>query len=442
MKKQNKHREISPDNNSNGLDLAAGNNNRKYGKKPELTDTRGSEKLEIDYFRFFESLYRKEITDWQDARTSRRDPFNPVTYPMQQLYKDSMLDNHLQGAIENRILRVLNKEFTIKDSEGNIDRRRSAAIQTKWFRHIVRKAMESKFFGYSLIFVGNLNDPARIMLDLPRENVIPEKAVLVKNSFDPNSQAIHYREFPNYFLYIQLGSDAVGILERVAPMTIFKRHSWASWDEFEQIFGVPIRVARTMINTQKHKDDLQMWLETMGTASYAIFDKQTEIEVKENTRSDAYNVFYQKVLAINKEISKGIVGQTMTMDDGSSQSQANVHLKIYDEITSADITDVQDWITDDVFPVLRYWGFDIPEGYYMSIVDKEVFSPSKKIVIDEVLLRNGFNIKPDYIEEFYGTPLDEKEPRTVNAPQALSVVERSRNAEPKGLDHDLTDFFV
>jgi len=417
---------------SESITLSQTENKKKFGKKPEITDTRGSEKIEIDYFRFYESLYRKEVTDWQNARIFRRDPFNPITYPIQQLYKDSMLDNHLQGAIENRILRIINKEFVIKDKDGNIDRERSPQIQTRWFRMLVRRAMESKFYGYTLLFVSDLLNPARQILDLPRENVIPERSVLLKNSFDPNSQAIRYKEFPNYFLFIQLGQDALGILERIAPMTIFKRHSWASWDEFEQIFGMPIRIARTAIQTEKHKNELQMWLETMGTASYAILDKQVDIEIKENQKTDAFRVFYEKIQAINKEISKGVVGQTMTMDDGSSQSQANVHLEIYNEITAADIQDIQDWATDDLFPVLRFWGFDIPEDCYMSIADKEVFSPSKKIVIDEILMRNGYNIKPDYIEEFYGTPLDENEPRINQNPQLSSL---------KGVDTSLTDFF-
>lgn len=383
----------------------------KFGKKPELVDTRGTDKMEIDYFRFYESLYRKEITDWIQAREVRHNPFNPLTYHLQQLYKDAMLDNHLQGAISNRILRVLNKEFVLKDAEGNIDRKISTQIQTKWFRKLVRKALESYFYGYSIVFVNDLNLPSRKLIDIPRENILPELGRILKNSFDANAGAIDYTEFPNYFIYIQLGDDPFGILERVAPMTIFKRHSWGSWDEFEQLFGVPIRIARTMINTEKHKDELQKWLETMGTASYGIFDKQTDIEIKENSKADAFNVFYQKIQAVNKEISKGIVGQTMTMDDGSSQSQANVHMEVYNEITSSDITDIQDWVNDDLIPVLQNWGFNIPEGYYFEIIEKQVIKPLDKIKIDQVLLTAGYNIKADYIEEFYGTPLDEKEPR-------------------------------
>ena len=199
------------------------------GKKPNLQDTSGSEKIEIDYFRFYESLYRKEIYDWQQARIARRDPFNASTYLLQQLYKDAMLDNHLCGAIENRILRVLNKEFVLKNADGDIDRKLSSQIQTRWFRHIVRKALESKFYGYSLIFIENLNKPERTVLDLPRENVLPEKDKLLKNALDPSSQSINFRDFKNYFIYVQLNSDAIGILERIAPLTIYKRHSWANW---------------------------------------------------------------------------------------------------------------------------------------------------------------------------------------------------------------------
>jgi hypothetical protein len=396
-------------------------NGKKHGSKPDFADTRGSDKIEIDYFHFYESLYRKEVADWQQARIERRDPFNPLTYRIQQLYKDAMLDNHLQGAIESRILRILNKDFNIVAPDGTVDGERSAMIQTRWFKKIIRRAMESKFFGYSLLFVQDLNLPTRQMIELPRENVIPERGLLIKNAAVLNSDAISYNDFPNYFLYMQLGGDAVGILERIAPLTIFKRHSWAAWDEYEQIFGIPIRIARTSIQTEKHKDELQSWLENMGTLSYAIFDKQTDIEIKENAKSDSFNVYLQKIALINKEISKGVVGQTMTMDDGSSLSQSEVHLQIYNEITAADIQDIQDWATDELFPVLRFWGYDIPDGCYMSVSDKAITDQNKKIIIDEILMRNGYNIKPEYIQEFYSVPLDEDEPRSNAAPQLSSA---------------------
>ena len=178
----------------------------------------------------------------------------------------------------------------------------------------------------------------------------------------------------------------------------------------------------------------------MGSGAYGIFDKQTDIEIKENSKTDAYNVFLQKINIINKEISKGTNGQTMTMDDGSSQSQANVHLLIYDEITKADIMDVQDWASDQFFPVMRAFGYDIPEGYYLELQEPVSIKPEDKIKIDEALMRGGFKPKRQYIEEFYGTPLEEEkeEPKPEPEPEKGSGDEEpAKNDEEEELS-----FFV
>jgi hypothetical protein len=398
---------------------------KKQNDRLPIPYTRNADKMEIDYLHLYESLYRKEVTDWQGARALRYDPFNPVTYPLQQLYKDAMLDNHLAGAIESRILRITNKEFLIKDKKGNVDTERSLFVQKKWFRNLVRKAMESKFYGYSMVFINDFSSGnIRGFIDINRENVLPERELVLKDAINPSGMAVKYRMFPNNLIYIQLNANAIGILERVAPMTIYKRHSWASWDEYEQIFGIPIRIARTVINTEKHKNELQEWLEAMGTASYGIFDKQTDIEVKENpARGDAAKIYMDKINLINKEISKGIVGQTMTMDDGSSQSQAEVHLKIYQDYTDSDIMDIQDWVSDEFLPVMRNLGYDIPEGCYFELSEKSIVNPLEKIKIDAVLLQNGYNLTSEYIKNTYETELDEEQPRNnpFTQPEVLSL---------------------
>lgn len=405
----------------------------RNGKQPPITDTRGAEKMEIDYFRFFQSLYRKEVNDWQNARAARRNPFTPLTYPIQQLYNDAMLDNHLQGAIENRILKILKKEFVLKSPDGKIDRACSRFVQKRWMRHLVRKGMESKFYGYNIPYISEY-EPGNILkiIDIPRENIIPEKGLILKDAMNPNGECIHYADFPNSLIYVQLNPDAVGTLERLAPLTIYKRHSWAAWDEFEQIFGVPIRVARTMIKSEKHKDELQYWLENMGTASYAILDKQVDIEIKENLRTDAYNVFLQKVIAINKEISKGVIGQTMTMDDGSSQSQAEVHRETYQDITDADVMDIQDWISDDFLPVMRNLGYDIPQGYYFELVDKSISSPKEKIKVDGELLRAGVRLSKNYLENTYDVEIEEdSEPEKQEKEEVIVKEEEEKSKDKK-----------
>lgn len=140
--------------------------------------------------------------------------------------------------------------------------------------------------------------------------------------------------------------------------------------------------------------------------------------IKENNRSDAFNVFAQKIAHINREISKAILGQTMTMDDGGSYSQAEIHLQILDEITNADIADIEDWFNNEFVAILRGWGYDIPEGYWLDIVANASVNPAEKIKIDEALMRNGWNLDKRYIEQTYEVKLDETQPYSNKPAQA------------------------
>ena len=101
----------------------------------------------------------------------------------------------------------------------------------------------------------------------------------------------------------------------------------------------------------------------------------------------------------------------MTMEDGSSLSQAQVHEKMLKEVHASDLTELTDWVNDTLFPVLRIHGFDLPEGYTFFAQDREVISPKEKITIDQALLNAGYNLDPSDIENFYGTPLDKDNPR-------------------------------
>lgn len=392
-------------------------------KAPQFVES-SDNSIQIDYFHLQESLYRHELNDWVEARSARYDPWNPTTYQIQQLYKDALLDNHLAGAIDTqRILPILNKAFVFRDQQEKVDSDLSRLISGRWFREIVREAMNSIFFGYSLIFCEHLSDPLRRrVVFVNRENVIPERGIIVPNPMVTSGEHIAYTDYPSFFAFASLGANRIGTLESIAPLTIYKRHSWASWDEFEQIFGLPIRVARTAINTKQHHDELQDWLQAMGSASYAIFDKNTDIELHESQHKDAYHIYLEKVNAVNKEISKRILGQTMTTEDGSSQSQAEVHLRILDEVRKADTAEVTDWLNDTLLPIMRAQGFNIPDGYSIAIIDRPNVTPKDKIAIDQVLLNAGYNIDPDYIEDFYGTPLIKDQPRRENS-LALSATD-------------------
>ncbi len=394
--------------------FSSGKNKKELAlKQPPIKDTSEDSqvnKVMVDYFKTYQSLYRREIEDWTNARMARHAIANPTTLQLQQLYKDSLIDLFLKRQMANRILRISNRTIVLKDKSKKIDVDRSVPLQEKPIRTMIKRGMESKFFGYSMLFVQQWKPGKIIKLkEIPRENIIPELSLLLKNALDVNS-GINFREYPDYFIFSSLGDDYYGELESIAPLTILKRHSWASWDEFEQIFGIPLRIAKTMIDTEKHRNDLEFWLQNMGSAAYGILPKTVDLEVVPSQQTDSFNVFNEKRKAVNEEIAIGLNGQTMTTLQGSSKSQAEVHGKTQDEITADDLQDVLDYLNGDVINILRNFGYDIPEGHYLDLMQRTNIPIEEKAKIDQILLQAGYRLDQEYIEETYNVVLDKETP--------------------------------
>ncbi|OWP84239.1 hypothetical protein BWK59_06390 [Flavobacterium davisii] len=357
--------------------------------------------LMIDVIRRNRRLWRKELTDWQSARYARFRVENPKTYPMQELYEDVMLDGHLTGITSNRTLRTTNKDYIFTIDGIQNDELTNLIKNKEWFENIIQWAHESVYYGYSLIWIndfekGNIKEVSLI----PRGMVVPEHKVLL---YDINGdRGIDYSDI-NILLYAQF-YDNIGLLEKAAVYTILKRHSWGSWDEFEELFGVPIRIAKIASQSEQVKNEVAGWLEDMGSASYGVFPTGTDIDIKENSKSDAFNVFFQKIKALDAELSKLVLHQTMTTENGSSKSQGEVHENTLEQLVYADEKKELAFLNNRLVPAMRLLGYQIPDNAKISI--EKTKDPERQITIDSELLTNGYVLTQNYIEGTYGVEIE------------------------------------
>ena len=121
------------------------------------------------------------------------------------------------------------------------------------------------------------------------------------------------------------GTHDLGLYLKCAQQTIPKKNMCSFWDMFGEIFGMPLRVATTTSRDPKEYDRIERMLRDMGAAAYGLFPEGTTVDLKESTRADAFNVYDKRIDRCNSEISKGILTVTMTMEDGASLSQSEVH---------------------------------------------------------------------------------------------------------------------
>ena len=404
-KNRNKNRTQSP---IKGITKSTLNlSGNAIGKKVTLSgaDTQNIEKvtkLMVDVIRRQRRLWRKELNDWQASRFARYQAEVPKTYLMQELYQDVMLDGHLTGITGNRTLRTTNKDY-IFTIDGIKDDALTELIKDKeWFENIIQWAHESTYYGYSLIWVkdfekGNIKEVELIERGL----VVPEHKVLL---YDINAdKGIDYSTIKDILLYAQF-YDNVGLLEKAAVYTILKRHSWGSWDEFEELFGIPIRIAKIASQSETVKNEVAGWLEEMGSAPYGVFPIGTEVDIKENSKTDSFNVFFQKIKALDAELSKLVLHQTMTTENGSSKAQGSVHENTLEEVIYADEKKELAFLNNRLIPAMRLLGYKIPDKAKIAV--EKTTDPNDQIKIDGVLLGAGYVLTQDYIEETYGVEVE------------------------------------
>lgn len=377
------------------------------GKKVSLSnDTaqniESTTKLMVDLIRRQRRLWRKEINDWQYARYAYYQSEIPKNYPIQEVYDDVELDGHLTAVTEDRTLRCTNVKYIFSNDGIKDDKLTEFIEDQEWFDLAIDEAHKSTYRGETFIWFKKF-DKANIQKAelIDRSIIVPGQKILLQDL--NGNKGIDVSEVDDILLYAKFYNN-IGILEKAAPYTILKRHSWGSWDEFEELFGVPIRIAKIASQSQTVKDEVAGWLEEMGSAPYGVFPIGTEIDIKENSKADAFNVFYQKIQALDKEISKLILHQTMTTENGASKAQGNVHENTLAEVIKSDRKKMLSFLNNRLVPAMRKLGYNIPEGAKITV--EKTVDPVTQITIDGVIMSAGVILKQQYLEQTYGVEIE------------------------------------
>jgi phage gp29-like protein len=172
---------------------------------------------------------------------------------------------------------------------------------------------------------------------------------------------------------------------------------------FGEIFGMPIRIARTGSRDPNDKASIEKMMQLMGAAGWAVLPEGTEIDIKETTRGDAFNVYDKRIERCNSEMAKGILGQTMTTDNGGSLAQSEVHLEILKNIVYKDADFLRDIINWKLLPFMAMHGFPVQDLRF-SWDDSVDWTPEQQLRIEQMLL-GSYNIDPKYFAEKYNIPV-------------------------------------
>ncbi|MEI9885925.1 MAG: DUF935 family protein [Rhizomicrobium sp.] len=182
----------------------------------------------------------------------------------------------------------------------------------------------------------------------------------------------------------------------------FKRNDVKLWMLFLDKFGGPTAIGEYPPNaTNADKNKLLQAAQAIQQSSAIIIPQGMLLKLLEAARSgtgtydNAYKIF-------DAAISKVILSQTMTTDDGASLSQSQVHWDVAEQVTKSD-SDLQcASLTRGPLTWLRDWNY--PEAklprVYRSFEESEDLD--KRATRDKTIYDMGFEPTVEYVTETYG----------------------------------------
>lgn len=359
----------------------------------------------MDLQRQTDGLTKKDIESWRQAWQVAIDIESPNRTLLYDVYTDALIDLHLTGCISQRKGKTLQKSFKLVNKEGKEVKEATEIFENEWFFDFLDLALDSRFWGHSLIQFGDIiNDDMGMRFEkvelVPRKHVVQEYGIITPEPGGDWRNGFYYRDGELADWCIEVGkSRDLGLLLKCAPQSLSKKNMLTFWDMFGEIFGMPIRVAKTSSHDDKDIAQISDALDGMGAAFWGLFPDGTDIDIKESSRGDAFNVYDKRVDRCNSEISKGILNQTMTIDSGSSLSQSETHLEVFENVCRADARQMQYVVNNKLIPLMIRHNFPL-SGIRFAWDESINYTPEQQIKIEEMILQN-YEVDENHFAEKY-----------------------------------------
>ncbi|MFO1174467.1 MAG: DUF935 domain-containing protein [Paracoccaceae bacterium] len=161
-----------------------------------------------------------------------------------------------------------------------------------------------------------------------------------------------------------------GIARVVAFGWMCKAYSVKDWIAFIETYGLPLRLGR--YGSEATPQDVQKLFSAVaniGTDAAAVLPESMRIEFQEAAKGTGDKIFENLARYVDEQVSKAVLGQTMTTDNGSSQAQAQVHNEVRHDIAAADARALRATLMRDLVRPFVDLNFGVQDRYPTLSID-------------------------------------------------------------------------
>jgi len=226
-----------------------------------------------------------------------------------------------------------------------------------------------------------------------------------------------------------------------------KAWAWRDWMAFADVYGIPMRVGK--YGPGATKDEIKKLIaavSNLASDAGAVIPDSMRIEFEKAANTAGAGEFFEKLANWwDKQISKAVLGQTMTADDGASLSQAKVHDEVRKDLLRADAKALASTLNRDL--IRPFVDLNYGPGRYPNLVIAVEEPEDTAALMDAVtkLVPLGLRVQQSDLRDKLGLPDPDAGAELLQAPAApmLPALNRAENrdtsAPPRLPDIDRED---
>ena len=356
-------------------------------------------------------------------------------------------DPHLFSVMQTRRLAVLGLDWQVDDA--------SDSAADKKIANFCREQLESldmvTLWGHLLGAVGHGYAGAELLWDSGGQAVIKGFNLIHPKNFsfvdslmplvvtEADWQGVEAPPFKlAYHHYAaKSGHDTRnGVLRVCAYMYLFKNYALKDWATFNELFGMPLRLGKYEPSaTPADREALRAAITALGTDAAGIISKSTEIEfVEASSRlSGTFNPYQVMTQFCNREMSKAVLGQTLTTDtEGSTGTYAagRVQAEVRRDLLEADARALANTTRMQILrPLVGFnFGWDRPLPSFVFVISDSPDLKADAEVIEK-LAGVGLPIPASHCYKHFGIPEPKGGETVLNAPAPQPSPTRGEGAK-------------
>lgn len=311
------------------------------------------------------------------------------------LYNDVDTDTHVISVTQKRVNGIKSIPIEFR-RDGVPDDAINDQIHSPWFLQFIEDAFRANFWGFSL-FQFYRDDHGWISYDLiPRKHVDPKLRLIKHHQTDFNG--ISFDEFDD--LLLVKGKTDLGLYISLCPWVIWKRQSAGDWAQFSEIFGIPMRKYSYDAADPDALSNCVQAAEDQGGASVMFVPEGSDLELIETGNTQGSSQLYSdRIDRCNAEISKAILGNTLTTEasDKGTQALGTVQSKGEDDLSKEDRQFILNLLNYDMIDIFRSLGINTSGGEFVYAEPDKTTPSEKKDNLKTLVLEFGLPVDPDVV---------------------------------------------